>query len=387
MAELSGKPKSRRSRLLAILIASLVLLLTLLGAVIRSDQPASALSRTFLEPPAPIAEQDNAALLLVDFASLPGESPNAETHGFASLGTVGESLLAWSAQHAAGLDALRRANALRLQRLSEAQQRSGWQCTEPARCMGIDVGVTANLRRTLIALDFARARAQDDEPSMALAVSALAEEGEFWNRLAAQADHSLVAMLAVAGQRAVWGLTAEMAEALPPATRAALGPALLLRLEAAPVNWDSVMRGDARRFRFALPGTEPGGRDCTDPGWLHKCLSWTERLSYQPQATLNLWVELHDALAQVLSAAPGDRALAEARYARARALIEPKNLTDLSAHWSYNHAGLERIRLIFFSDALLPAMDPDQERLRLRQRVSAALDPLGAAPLPGPPFE
>lgn len=377
---MSGTGVRRRARLPWMLITSLLLLLALLGAMNHGDERATALSQAYLAPPAPLATEHNAALLFVDFATLPEESPSVETHGFAYIGAEGQSLLSWSAEHADGLERLRGANALRLQRLAEAQQRAGWQCLGTAQCASAGLAPAANLRRALIALDFARARARDDVPSMAAAVTALAEDGAFWNRLAAQADGSLVALMTVAAQRSVWRLAADMAEALPPASRAALGPALLARFDAAPVNWDGAMRGDARRFRFALPGTEPGGSGCADPASMRQCLSWTERLSYQPQATLNLWVELHDALAALRSAAPADLAAAKARYANAHALIEPHDAISLSAHWSYNHAGRERIRFVFHGDGWPKAREVDQERLRLRQRVSAAIDP-GLSPL------
>lgn len=372
---MAGTGLLRRARLPWMLITSLLLLLALLGAMNHGDERPTALAQAYLAPPAPMAAEQNAALLFVDFDSLPEEGPSVETHGFAHIGAEGQSLLDWSAEHADGLERLRQANALRLQRLAEAQQRAGWQCLPPARCDAFGLGSAANLRRALIALDFARARAADDVPSMAAAVAALADHGAFWNRMAARTDDSLVALLTVAGQRAVWQLAADMAEALPPATRAALGPALLAPMDAAPVNWERAIRGLARSYLFALPGTEPGSSDCANPDLMRQCLSWTERLSYQPQATLNLWAELHDALAQVLSTAPADRPAADARYAAARALIEPDDAISLSAHWSYNHAGRERVRFVFHGDGFPRATDVEQERLRLRQRVSEAIDP------------
>lgn len=386
MTRTSGKRNPRRIRLmLALMAGTLLVLFACFGALSNPDQPPTELSLRYLDAPASIAAGDNAALLLADLDTLPGTKPSADVHGFAQIGASDQPLLAWAAQNATGLETLRTANALRLQRYAEAQQRPGWQCAEPVSCNVLGWVGTAKLQRAMIALEFHRARTKDDRLAISNAIAALRADIAFWDRLAAQADSALAALVVASAQRAGWQLATEVTEALPPGTHAALAPDLLALVEAAPINWDSVLRGEARFYRVVLPGTEPGGGECGEPAWMRACLSWTERLSYQPQATLNLWVELHDALADALTAPPANRALARARYARAHGLIEPGNVLGIAMHWSYNHAGLERIRAWFSADSLLTLSDLDQERLKLRRRINAAVYPSDALALAAVP--
>jgi hypothetical protein len=378
--------KRRGWRILWILLA-LPLVPVLLWVVWnRFDEAPSAAALHFESiEPRPIADADNAWLLLagidaaegsdptalgrrrVDFLTdanrdpsgenadvrkalfaqaLPEVLPDSKLDSSAELCPLSElNCLQWARTHRVMLERLKAANALRLTRYAAALQRPDWQALYPATMDAPVVSHPTSLHTQLLALALAEGGADS-----AMALDQLAANTAFWLRVRNQ-PQDLVAVL-LSGRvlsRQYWLVNAWLDEASPAAIRsnkAALERALTAPIAA--IDWERPVAHEyqivSHTFRQAMPGLIGAVRQCitgATPEDSGCAMALAGNAGFAPNATMNLAAVHFQQMQRVLSATPAQLAQvsAEAGAVMEATFVQFDDIDVLLSQLAFNYTG------------------------------------------------
>lgn len=310
-----------------LLLALLALLLPWLAWNWNDEAPNAAALELSRPPAHGVADAENAWLFLIGLSAAPDEDPIVlgRRRVDALRSDTGESTLVdgplllerpqgsaaafcpyhivscldWAQIHAARLQRLRQANALRQQRIATLLTLPQWRDVHNGALGKLPPYPNfgdLHLYYDLLALDAGNALATNDRPALDAALQRMADTVTFFRRVQAQPQDPLSLMISLNAISRQHQLLDQLLDRLDVQQITALRPSIaaILQAPATPVDWSESIRreyADSVRISDTVMGDFKDYRRCVDHGQDYCLFKRVMGLAYQPQATNNRFAD------------------------------------------------------------------------------------------------